>query len=298
MHFYSVKDLIEKAEKQSLPISAVVKEMEAEKQETSVKQVEEKMLKQWLVMKESARIGLTEPKKSMGGLIGGEGKKLEDYRLHHKTLAGQTMNKAVSRALAVAEVNASMGKIVAAPTAGSSGILPGVFLTVQEELDLPDKKIVEALFTASGIGIIIAQKASISGAEGGCQAECGAAAAMAAAALVELAGGTPAQAGEACAMSLKNILGLVCDPVAGLVEVPCAKRNAMGASLALVAADMALAGIKSVIPVDEVIEAMGEVGCTLPESLRETAKGGLAATATGRKLAESFFSKKESPNLG
>jgi len=294
MRFYSVKDLIEEAKRRSVPISTVVKEMEAQNQEISLEQVEEKMLKQWLVMKESAQIGLVNPKKSMGGLIGGEGKKLEDYRLGNKTLAGQTMNKAVSRSLAVAEVNASMGKIVAAPTAGSSGILPGVLLTVQEELNLNDKRIVEGLFTASGIGIIIAQKASISGAEGGCQAECGAAAAMAAAALVELAGGIPAQAGEACAMALKNVLGLVCDPVAGLVEVPCAKRNAMGASLALVSADMALAGIKSVIPVDEVIEAMGEVGCALPESLRETAKGGLAGTATGKKLAEQFFSQGKS----
>jgi len=171
--------------------------------------------------------------------------------------------------------------------------LPGVLLTVQEELCLSDEKIADGLFTASAFGIIIAQKASISGAEGGCQAECGAAGAMAGAALVELAGGTPSQAGEACAFVLKNILGLVCDPVAGLVEVPCAKRNAMGAALALVAADMALAGIKSVIPVDEVIEAMGEVGCALPESLRETAKGGLAATATGRMLAKRFLFQGE-----
>lgn len=290
MHFYSVKDLIEEAEKRAVPISTIAKEREAENQEVSLEEVEERMLKKWLVMKEAANNGLENPKKSMGGLIGGEGKLLEDYRLKNKTLAGQTVNKAVSRALAVAEVNASMGKIVAAPTAGSCGILPGVLLTVQEELNLPDKKIADGLFTASAIGIVVAQKASISGAEGGCQAECGAAGAMAGAALVELAGGTPRQAGEACAIVLKNILGLVCDPVAGLVEVPCAKRNALGSSLALVAADMALAGIQSVIPVDEVIEAMGEVGCALPESLRETARGGLATTVTGRKLAERFHS--------
>jgi len=289
MQFFSVKDLIEEAEKRSVPISAVVKEMEAENQEISLLEVEQRMFKQWLVMKEAAKIGLTNPKKSMGGLIGGEGKLLEDYRLRNNTLAGQRINMAVSRALAVAEVNASMGKIVATPTAGSCGILPGVLLTVQEELNLSDEKIVDGLFTAAGIGIVIAQKASISGAEGGCQAECGAAAAMAGAALVELAGGTPSQSGDACAIALKNVLGLVCDPVAGLVEVPCAKRNAMGASLALVAADMALAGIKSVIPVDEVIEALAEVGCALPNSLRETAKGGLAITPTGKKLAEKFL---------
>ncbi|NLT95582.1 MAG: L-serine ammonia-lyase, iron-sulfur-dependent, subunit alpha [Clostridia bacterium] len=293
MCFYSVKELIEEAEKRAVAISTVAKEMEAENQEVSLAEIEQRMLKQWLVMKEAAKAGLKEPKKSMGGLIGGEGKLLEEYRLKNRTLAGHMINKAVSRALAVAEVNASMGKIVAAPTAGSCGILPGVLLTVQEELCLSDEKIADGLFTASAFGIIIAQKASISGAEGGCQAECGAAGAMAGAALVELAGGTPSQAGEACAFVLKNILGLVCDPVAGLVEVPCAKRNAMGAALALVAADMALAGIKSVIPVDEVIEAMGEVGCALPESLRETAKGGLAATATGRMLAKRFLFQGE-----
>jgi L-serine dehydratase len=291
MHFYSVKELVEEAEKRSVPISTIAKEMEAKNQEVPLKEVEKRMLLQWQVMKEAAETGLMKPKRSMGGLIGGEGKLLEDYRLKNKTLAGQTISKAVSRALAVAEVNASMGKIVAAPTAGSCGILPGVFLTVQEELNLSDEVMANGLFTASAFGIIIAQKASISGAEGGCQAECGAAGAMAGAALVELAGGTPTQAGEACAFVLKNLLGLVCDPVAGLVEVPCAKRNAMGASFALTAADMALAGIKSVIPVDEVIEAMGEVGCALPESLRETAKGGLATTTTGRKLAEKFHSK-------
>ena len=291
MHYYNVKDLIEEAEKRSVTIGRIVKEMEAENLEVSVEQVEERMLAQWHTMKESAEIGLSEPKKSMGGLIGGEGKKLNDYRQNNKTLAGQRMNKAVSRALAVAEVNASMGKIVAAPTAGSCGIIPGVLLTVQEELNLDDRRIVDGLFTASGIGIIIAQKASISGAEGGCQAECGAAAAMAAGALVELAGGLPSQVGDACAMALKNVLGLICDPVAGLVEVPCAKRNALGASLALVSADMALAGIKSVIPVDEVIVAMGEVGCSLPDSLRETAKGGLATTPTGRELAERFLGR-------
>ncbi|MDK2824060.1 MAG: L-serine dehydratase [Clostridia bacterium] len=291
VHFRSVKELIHEAEKRSIKLSAVIKEMEVEVQEYSLEQIEQRMLEQWYVMKESAHIGLKEPKKSMGGLIGGEGKKLNEYRRGTKTLAGQEINKAVSRALAVAEVNASMGKIVAAPTAGSCGILPGVLLTVQEEFNIPDKEIVDALFTASGLGIIIAQRASISGAEGGCQAECGAAAAMAAAALVEVRGGSPAQAGHACAIALKNVLGLVCDPVAGLVEVPCAKRNALGASLALVVADMALAGIESVIPVDEVIISMGEVGRALPESLRETAQGGLANTPTGKELNEKFLRK-------
>lgn len=293
MIFYSVKDLIDEAQRRCTNISTVIKELEAKKTEMSEEKIQEIMFKQWRVMKESAQTGLDSPKKSMGGLIGGEGKKLKDYCQSRKTLAGPTINMAVSRALAVAEVNASMGKIVAAPTAGSCGILPGVLLTIQEELEIPDAKIVDALFTASGIGIVIAQKASISGAEGGCQAECGAAAAMATAALVELAGGSPKMVGEACAMVLKNVLGLICDPVAGLVEVPCAKRNALGASLAIVSADMALAGIESVIPIDEIIVAMGEVGCALPESLRETAKGGLATTPTGKKLAGEFLKTKD-----
>ncbi|MFZ7103732.1 MAG: L-serine ammonia-lyase, iron-sulfur-dependent, subunit alpha [Peptococcaceae bacterium] len=291
MKYRTVKELIGEAESRETTIGYIIKEIEAWSQESSPEIVEERMLEQWRVMQEAARLGLAQPKKSMGGLIGGEGKKLNDYLGRNKTLAGPQINKAVSRALAVAEVNASMGKIVAAPTAGACGILPGVLITIQEQLAASDRQAVESLFTASGIGIIIAQRACISGAAGGCQAECGAAAAMAAAAAVELAGGTPGQAGEACAIALKNVLGLVCDPVAGLVEVPCAKRNALGASLALTAADMALAGIKSIIPVDEVIVAMGEVGHCLPESLRETARGGLAATPTGQEIAGKFLHK-------
>ncbi|MFZ5946066.1 MAG: L-serine ammonia-lyase, iron-sulfur-dependent, subunit alpha [Bacillota bacterium] len=291
MKFHKVQDLISQAEQKEVTIGQIVKELEAENQEISQQEVIQKMHSLWKVMEESALLGLSQPKKSMGGLIGGEGKKLDDYRLKGRFLAGDEINKAVSRALAVAEVNASMGKIVAAPTAGSCGILPGVLLTVQEKVKALDDDIINALFTASGIGIIIAQRASVSGAAGGCQAECGAAAGMAAAAAVELAGGSPTQAGNACAIALKNVLGLVCDPVAGLVEVPCAKRNALGASLALVAADMALAGIDSVIPVDEVIVAMGEVGRALPESLRETSRGGLAATPTGIKLKQEFIQK-------
>lgn len=287
-----VQDLIKEAEKRKVKISAIVKEYEAQKRETEIKEIEKEMLKQWQVMKESINTGLKEVRRSMGGLIGGEGKKLQDYLVKSNTLAGEKINLAVARALAVAEVNASMGKIVAAPTGGSCGIIPGALVTVQEELGLEDEVLVDALFTAAGIGIVIAKNASISGAQGGCQAECGAAAGMAAAACVELAGGSPSMAGHSCGIALKNILGLVCDPVAGLVEVPCAKRNAMGVSLALVSADMALAGIESVIPVDEVIIAMGQVGENLPETLRETAKGGLAVSDTGKKIAESYKQEK------
>ena len=179
-----------------------------------------------------------------------------------------------------------MGKVVAAPTAGSCGILPGTIVSMLEEGLCDERAAVMALFTAGAIGMVIAQQASIAGAQGGCQAECGSASAMAAAALVELCGGTPAQSAHACAMAIKNQLGLVCDPVAGLVEVPCVKRNVMGAVNALSCAEMALAGITSVIPCDEVIDAMGRVGSLLSPDLRETGQGGLAATPEGIKMRD------------
>jgi L-serine dehydratase len=194
------------------------------------------------------------------------------------------MAKAVAASMAVLEVNASMGKIVAAPTAGSSGILPGALISVGEDFKKNDDDICKALFTASAVGYIITRNATVSGAEGGCQAETGAAAAMASAAIVEMLGGTAEEALAAAAITIKNILGLVCDPVAGLVEVPCVKRNAIGTANALISADMALAGIKSVIPFDEVVEAMYKVGRSLPSSLKETSLGGLATTPTGIKL--------------
>jgi L-serine dehydratase len=186
----------------------------------------------------------------------------------------------------VAEVNAGMGKIVAAPTAGSCGVLPAVLLTVAEELNAGEEQLIEALFAASGVGLVIAHQASVSGAQGGCQAEIGSAACMAAVAAVELAGGDPESAAHAGAIALKTLLGLVCDPVAGLVEVPCVKRNVTGAVNALVAADMALAGIKSNIPLDEVIVTMGQIGNSMPCSLKETAQGGLAITPTALKVKE------------
>ena len=209
-----------------------------------------------------------------------------------KNICGRLFGSAMVKALAVSELNAAMGKIVAAPTAGSCGIIPAAVLTMQEEHHLSEDITVRALFTASAIGMVIAQNASISGAEGGCQAECGSASAMAAAALVEMAGGTPQQVSHACAIALKNILGLVCDPVAGLVEIPCIKRNAMGTANAFVAAELALAGIESAIPADEVIVAMKRIGDLLPVSLKETADGGLADTPTARKLQEQVFGKQ------
>jgi len=291
MAISSVKKLLQYTKENNCSIGEYMLMYEMEHQQCSKEEVLNKMLYNWQVMKESIETGINNPQISKGGLIGGQGKQLLDYCQEHEMLSGKNVAEAVSYALAVAEVNATMGKIVACPTAGSCGIVPGVFYKLQQLLELSDEEIVYGLLAASGIGMIIASKASVSGAVAGCQAECGAAAAMASAAAVELAGGTPAQAAEACALVLKNILGLVCDPVAGLVEVPCAKRNAMGVSLALSMADMARAGIKSVIPVDEVIDTMGSVGRSLPDTLRETALGGLAMTPTGQALRRKIFGR-------
>ena len=286
----SVETLIQLAHDNNSSIGQAMVKQEAALKQISEEDVLAQMKHNWQVMKESIATGIKNPQKSKGGLIGGEGRRLYDYCQGEKgLLSGLNVMEAVSYALAVAEVNATMGRIVACPTAGSCGIVPGVLKKIQEMDDLSDDQIALALMTCAGIGMVIAHRASVSGAVGGCQAECGAASAMAAAAAVELRGGTPEQAGEACAMVIKNVMGLVCDPGAGLVEVPCAKRNALGASLAMVMADMALAGITSVIPVDEVITAMGSVGRSLPETLRETARGGLAVTPTGLELNRKIF---------
>ena len=245
------------------------------------------MQKSLKVMREAIDYGLTGVR-STSGLVGGDAFRLKDWHESsgHPSLLGPVAAKAAAYALAANEANAAMGRICAAPTAGSSGVLPGVLFALAEERGLSEQELSLALVTAGAIGMVIASRASLSGAEGGCQAECGSAAAMAAGAVVDLLGGTPEQIGHAVALALKNLLGLVCDPVAGLVEVPCVKRNAGAATIALLAADMALAGIRSAIPVDEVIDAMAEVGQAMPGELRETAKGGLAVTPTGLAVAE------------
>jgi L-serine dehydratase len=241
------------------------------------------------VMKKAVEKGLTQDIKSVSGLVGGDAKLLRRRYEDKKTVSGSRMLKAVASAMAVLEVNASMGQVVAAPTAGSCGILPGVLITIGEELSVNEEKLVNGLFTASAIGLIIAQNATVSGAEGGCQAETGTASAMAAAAVVEILGGSPESALHASAMTIKNILGLVCDPIAGLVECPCVKRNAIGTANALISVDMALAGIESIIPFDEVVNAMYRVGKSLPIALKETALGGLAATPTGKRIMNEIF---------
>jgi len=268
-------------------IAAQIKQLEIE--EVALMRRMEEMLQ---VMQQSIDIGLTGIK-SMGGLVGGNGKKIESYRetFADKSIVGSAMSKAIMIALAVGEANASMGRIVAVPTAGASGTLPAVLFSLAEARNISMAELSKALVVAGAIGMVIASRASLSGAEGGCQAECGSAAAMAAGAAVELYGGTPNQVGQAVAMTIKNMLGLVCDPVAGLVEVPCVKRNAGAAAQAMVAAEMALAGVESVIPVDEVIDAMASVGNSMSCSLKETAQGGLAVSPTGLAWAEKLFAK-------
>lgn len=229
--------------------------------------------------------------KSVSGLTGGNAYKMQVQIDAGRTVMGPLISNAIKMALAVAETNAAMGKIVAAPTAGSCGILPGAIGALIQERGVSKDAAVMALFTAGEVGLIIANNASISGAEGGCQAECGTASAMAAAAIVELSGGSVDMCINAVAITIKCILGLVCDPVAGLVEVPCVKRNASGVTLAFTAAEMALAGITSVIPADEVVHVMKRVGDSIPSSLRETAEGGLAATQTGKRLQTDIFKK-------
>lgn len=235
------------------------------------------------VMRDAVARGLEGRDRSASGLVGGDAAKVA--RRAAKARTGSLVQTAVARAMAVSEVNACMGCIVAAPTAGAAGVLPAVVLTAGDAAGASDEEMALALLAAGVVGGIIAAKASVSGAEGGCQAEVGSAAAMAAVAATELGGGTPSEAMHAGALVLKSALGLVCDPVAGLVEVPCVKRNGMFAAAALVASDMALAGVLSAIPFDEVIEAMGQIGRSMPEALRETAQGGLATTPTGRSVA-------------
>ena len=241
-----------------------------------------RMEKLWQAMKESVE-SYDPERRSVSGLSGGEGGKMADLS---DPICGPFIQEVIATALKLGEHNACMGRIVAAPTAGACGVLPAVLIPLQGKEGLDDRRMAECLYVSAAFGQIIASRASLSGAEGGCQAEIGSASGMAAAALVHARGGSGEQMAAACAMALQNVLGLVCDPVAGLVEVPCVKRNVMGAMNALSCADMALAGLTSLIPCDEVIDAMAEVGHAIPSSLRDTGKGGLAATLTGRRIAE------------
>ncbi|MBS8266596.1 L-serine ammonia-lyase, iron-sulfur-dependent, subunit alpha [Mesobacillus boroniphilus] len=288
--FRNVAELVELAEKNNVKIAEIMIRQEIEVSGRSREEIIAQMDNNLQVMERAVERGLNGVK-SQTGLTGGDAVLLQKYIDSGKSLAGNLLLDAVSKAVATNEVNAAMGIICATPTAGSAGVVPGTLFAVKEKLNPTRMEMIEYLFTTAAFGFVVANNASISGAAGGCQAEVGSAAGMAAAAIVEMAGGTPQQSSDAFAITLKNMLGLVCDPVAGLVEVPCVKRNAMGASNAITAADMALAGVTSRIPCDEVIGAMYAIGQTMPSALRETAEGGLAATPTGKRLEEEIFGK-------
>jgi len=278
------KDLIELCSEKNKKIFEIVLEKESSVTALPEEEIRNMMGENLKVMVESSSYALTNKITSVSGLIGGEAMKIEEYKKNNKTICGETINTAMAKALSTSEINASMGKIVAAPTAGAAGILPGAILTAKEKFNLSDDDLINGLLTAAGIGEIVAKNATVSGAYGGCQAECGVAAAMAAAAIVEMLGGTPEACLNASSFALINIMGLVCDPIAGLVEFPCALRNASGVVNGLISADLALAGIECLVPFDEVVEAMYKVGKSLPDTLKETALGGLAATPTGQCL--------------
>lgn len=274
---HSVQKLLEAAANGGIPRAARAWQVSQSNGEATAEDIDKRMLEALEVMRASAREGLAPDLRSVSGMTGGNAHLLMAAATGRKTPGGGLLGRICARALAVAECNAAMGRICAAPTAGACGILPAALLTMQEEHAFSDAQLLDALYTAGAFGLVIANRASISGAQGGCQAECGSAAGMTAAALVTLFDGTPAQAADACAFALMNLLGLVCDPVRGLVEVPCVFRNAGAVSVAVSAADMALAGIRCPIPCDEVIDAMQKVGDALPASLRETGEGGCAA---------------------
>ena len=277
MDFKSSVELLELCRQTQCPISEVMRRRECELGETTRDQVDHRMAKVLEIMRASAALPLKKPSKSMGGLIGGESKKLYDHAARGKAICGDILQRAMTYAMGVAEVNASMGLIVAAPTAGSAGIVPGLLLALQDCYKISDDRLVDALFNAGAVGYLAMRNATVAGAVGGCQAEVGVAAAMAASATVELMGGTPEQCMDAGSTVLMNLLGLVCDPVGGLVEYPCQNRNAAGVANALIAAELALSGVRQLIPFDEMLDAMYAVGRRLPIELRETALGGCAA---------------------
>ena len=290
--YASIEELVSDATIKNLPISELVIQAECNDMNVSRNDV-------WRKMKhnlDTMRLAVSRGAHGIGvhsktGLTGGDAVKIKDYRKSHKTLSGDMIMSAVQSAIATNEVNAAMGVICATPTAGSSGTLPGVLFTLEKRLGLDEEQMVRFLFTAGGFGMVIANNACIAGATGGSHAEVGSASGMGAAAAVEVAGGTPKQSANAMAIAISNLLGLVCDPIAGLVEVPCINRNAIGSSNALISADMALAGCESMIPADEVISAMDKVGKNMPESLRETGIGGLAGTPTGQEIRMRIFGK-------
>ena len=291
MKWISIKEIINEAEKNNIKISDLVKREQAKELNVTIDEIYKKMKNAYDVMVKSIETGLKE--KCELKIEQEDGAKIyKKYVDDGKSIFGTKLGQAVAMALSVAEVNASMGKIVAAPTAGSCGIIPAAIVSIKNIYGISEEKVIDSLFTAAAVGMVISNTMNVAGASGGCQAECGVAQSMAAAAITDMLGGNNNQIANAVAISLKNIEGLVCDPVAGLVECPCIKRNASGVMNAILAADMALAGIVSVIPVDEVIQAVKQVGDIMDDRLKETAMGGLAATETGKKLVAKLGKNK------
>jgi len=281
--YRALADAIRDAEQQGISLARLALETEAKDQGRTVDDIRAALRRALDVMRGAVERGMVGDLHSASGLVGGDAAKLRNGP--PGPLAGTPFRDVLARALAVQEVNAAMGVIVAAPTAGGAGVLPAVLTGLAQAQSIADDAVVDALAVAGLIGAVIAERASLSGAEGGCQAETGAAAAMAAGAATEMLGGTPAQVGHATALAMQGTLGLVCDPLGGLVELPCVFRNATGSAIALTGIELALAGVEFKIPVDEVIDVMGEIGASMDVRYRETAGGGLAATPTGRRLA-------------
>ncbi len=290
--FKTGQQLLELCHERKVNISEAMMWREMRVRQIPAEQVMDEMREIYTVMRESAERGLVSKEPSMGGLIGTSAVKMHKFYEAGKSHVSPFFTRALAISLAVTEENARMGKIAACPTGGASGVVPGILLTLEDELGIEEEKLHKALLTAGAIGLLIAAHATLSGAEGGCQAEVGSGAAMAAAAMVEVLGGTPEQVLEAAGMAIKNIMGLVCDPVAGLVEVPCSKRNTGGVAVALAAAELSLAGVRSFIPFDEIVDTMKAVGAAMPGTLRETATGGLAITKTARDFVASKFPGK------
>ena len=284
MDFINGQELLELCAKENLTISQAMRQRELTCGHMTDEKIDEKLETILTIMQNAVAEPLRAPRRSMGGLIGGEAKMVSEFGQTENSFCGSLLNRAISYSMAVLEVNATMGLIVAAPTAGSSGVLPGVLLALQEERHLPNERIYAGLVNAAAVGYILMRNASVSGAEAGCQAEVGAASAMAASAVVEIMGGTPEMSLHAASIALSNLLGMVCDPIAGLVEAPCQSRNTIGAANAITCAELALAGVKHPIPFDEMVDAMYRVGKDIPFELRETAMGGCAATPTACKF--------------
>lgn len=285
--FEALEDIYKLEEESGTPFWQIVQQDDCRERAVSQEESFETMRKMYLAMKESA-LNYDSHIRSNSGLVGGEAGQLRNYLDQGNALVGEFTGRVMELALRVAEGNACMKRIVAAPTAGSCGVVPAVFIATQEKLGLSDEKMTEALLVAAGVGAVIARRASLAGAEGGCQAEIGSASSMAAAGLVYLQGGSGRQSANAAALALKNLLGLACDPVAGLVEVPCVKRNVCGAMNAVTSAELTMAGIESRIPADEVFDAMNAIGKSMSSDIKETGNGGVAATPTGVRISKTI----------